>query len=154
MDDQPSGGSGLPPTPGVGTSFRLVRDTPSPDRETEGVLSFGDQTLFTLERPWLGNAEGISCIPEGEYPVALMFSPHFNREMPHLLGVPDRSDILIHWGNFVENTHGCILVGTTRLNGDVLNSVRAFGIFWEWFEPLAKSGPVSLAISSTRNWSA
>jgi uncharacterized protein DUF5675 len=34
--------------------------------------------------------------------------------MPLITGIPNRSEIEIHWGNFVENTRGCILVGTTR----------------------------------------
>ncbi len=34
--------------------------------------------------------------------------------MPLLVGVPGRSGIEIHWGNYVRDFEGCIGVGTTR----------------------------------------
>ena len=52
-----------------------------------------------------------SAIPEGKYRVALSHSKHFNRVLPHILGVPYFSGILIHPGNTIFDTSGCILVG-------------------------------------------
>jgi Steigviridae/Suoliviridae L,D-carboxypeptidase/transpeptidase len=58
--------------------------------------------------------QGSVCIPAGEYRVTIDFSPRFQRPMPRVLNVPGREGILIHWGNYVENTEGCILVGSSR----------------------------------------
>ncbi len=62
---------------------------------------------FTLERPGV-------AIPTGRYKVGLYPSPHFNRLMPILQDVPGRQNILIHWGNYPQNSDGCILVGEQR----------------------------------------
>ena len=68
---------------------------------------------FTLELPLRDGRPG-SAIPVGTYKVGIYPSPHFGRLMPLLEGIPGRSEIEIHWGNDVEDTRGCILVGTTR----------------------------------------
>ena len=154
MDGSQPGGSVPTPEPGARVSFQIVRNTPGPHQDTEGTLSFGDQTLFTLEKPWNSNQRGISCIPEGEYPCIIAPSEHFQRLMPHLLNVPDRDGILIHPANYVSQLEGCIAVGRACVNGVLLNSQVAFEQFWTWFEPQAKQGPVACQISSVRNWSA
>ena len=41
-------------------------------------------------------------------------SPHFKRDLPELLDVPGRDQILIHAGNYVSDSKGCILVGLLR----------------------------------------
>lgn len=78
---------------------------------TLGMVFLNDAFLcFSLERPWMGNQENISCIPDGEYPVSKRQSPKFGPCFA-VDGVKGRSDILIHVGNTVEDSHGCILVG-------------------------------------------
>lgn len=70
----------------------------------------------TLERPWINNASNISCIPEGKYQVEWLersASGKFKRCW-HVTGVEGRFGILIHAGNIVRNTTGCILVGVTH----------------------------------------
>jgi len=64
----------------------------------------------TLELPWLDNSKQISCIPAGTYQVRKHNSPTFGKVF-HVTGVPGRSEILIHKGNFNKDTKGCILVG-------------------------------------------
>lgn len=64
----------------------------------------------TLELPWRDNKNSISCIPEGEYQVVKRTSPKFGRHF-HILGVPGRSYILIHQGNYHSDIRGCVLVG-------------------------------------------
>jgi len=49
--------------------------------------------------------------PAGTYPVKLLFSPKFNRVMPHVMDVPGFDAIEIHNGSLPANTHGCVLLG-------------------------------------------
>lgn len=89
------------------------------DRHTEwatlGRLAIDGETIcHTLERPWLGNKRGVSCIPTGCYIGAIQPSPRFRANLPELLDVPGRSEILIHAGNTADDTEGCILVGMER----------------------------------------
>lgn len=87
----------------------LQRD-PSTEKGTAGKLSVnGEAFCFTLER---GPSDPqFPCIPSGKYAILLQYSPHFARLMPHLQDVPGRTEILIHWGNLVSDSEGCILVG-------------------------------------------
>lgn len=91
----------------------------------------------TIELPWEFNQPKRSCIPEGRYYLKRHESPLVAR-ITHgefswtweVQDVPDRSYILIHPGNTIEDTEGCILPGmsTSTIRGlpAVLNSRRAF----------------------------
>lgn len=79
----------------------------------------------TLENPV--RPEGVkipneTAIPYGTYDVIVNFSPKFKRILPRLLNVPMFDGILIHRGNSVKDTSGCILVGENKVKGMVLNS--------------------------------
>lgn len=63
-----------------------------------------------LERPWLGNARNISCIPLGEYPVVPRYSEKY-REHFLVKDTAPRTYILLHSGNVSTDTLGCILPG-------------------------------------------
>ena len=66
---------------------------------------------ITAERPWMGNARSISCIPTGDYICKRVQSPKFGNTF-EVTNVPDRSHILFHKGNIPEkDSHGCILIG-------------------------------------------
>lgn len=78
--------------------------------------------LQTLERPWIFNERKISCIPTGQYLVKRHVSPKFGQCFK-VQDVKGRSDILVHSGNVVKDTFGCILVGLT--NGSVDDSSSA-----------------------------
>jgi hypothetical protein len=92
----------------------LIRDTQD-EWATLGKLSIDGQHLcHTLERPWLNNKPRVSCIPHGTYHGAIQPSPRFKRDLPELLDVPGRDQILIHVGNTVDDSAGCILVGLER----------------------------------------
>ena len=82
--------------------------------EIRGVMITPTQVLFTLERPWLNNARNISCIPKGKYKVKYLPKSYSGKykKIFHVLKVPGRSGILIHNGNLVTHTKGCILLGT------------------------------------------
>lgn len=65
----------------------------------------------TLEPPVSEHMGTYSAVPAGTYRCVILHSPHFNMPLFHVMDVPGRKDILIHAGNGVEDTHGCILVG-------------------------------------------
>jgi hypothetical protein len=71
-----------------------------------GVLSI----FSTLELPYRENKVQKSCIPTGKYQVvkrwSLKYGSHF-----HILDVTGRSMILIHKGNYYNQTLGCVLIG-------------------------------------------
>ena len=107
---------------------------------TFGVILAEDETPIccTIERPWLNNAPGISCIPVGEYICKKRpSSNHFPYEKYEVTGVPNKTDILFHKGNTIEDSKGCILVvtgpdplGVRKLSGKF--SADAFSIFMRY----------------------
>lgn len=103
-----------------------------PDR-TLGVMLFSapqKRPIYTLERPWKDNEHAVSCIPCGEYVVV----PHDGERFKNcwrLLAVPDRSAILIHVGNTVADTEGCILLGWGQTPFGVYESVKALDMIRE-----------------------
>jgi hypothetical protein len=90
------------------------------DNCTIGKLYYkGEFICYTIERPWLNNEKSVSCIPEGEY----ILEPYESAKHPDCfylgnnnLGVGflethQRTYILIHVGNFVNDIQGCIAPG-------------------------------------------
>lgn len=77
-----------------------------------------------------------TAIPEGIYKVGKRLSPHFGVEVPWIMDVPGFQDVLIHWGNTVASTHGCLVVGLRigQLEGQraVLDSKLA----WDKLAPM------------------
>lgn len=84
---------------------------PSNFSGTFGILTRGGVPLCnTCEDPWNENRPQISCIPAGKYQCV----PHSGTKYKNvwrLENVPGRSAILIHAGNSIEDTRGCLLVG-------------------------------------------
>jgi hypothetical protein len=64
----------------------------------------------SLERPWLDNRKGESCIPAGNYLAKRVISPKFGDTF-EITGVPGRGNILFHAGNIMEDSHGCVILG-------------------------------------------
>ena len=92
---------------------------------TIGELECSDFRCFTLELPWLHNEQNKSCIPAGEYQWEKHQSPS-KGECLLISGVPGRTWILLHLGNFTRDTQGCILVGDgiVHIDGDNVADVR------------------------------
>lgn len=104
---------------------------PSTEKSTPGILSIASSPFCnTLELPVRDGLPG-SAIPPGTYRVEEYSSPHFARQMPLIVGIPGRSGIEIHYGNFADETRGCILVGFMTLPNAVLHSRLAFDELWE-----------------------
>ena len=98
----------------MGKHLELVRDKQDEWATLGRLFVDGEYLCRTLERPWLNNQRSVSCIPTGAYHGAIQPSPRFRRDLPELLDVPGRSQILFHAGNTPEDTEGCILVGMER----------------------------------------
>ena len=104
------------------------------EKETFGVLTFGEFTCYTVERPWKDNAPFISCIPNGRYHLHSYQSNRFGNSVIIYGGsvspYPDpdfeRSGILIHPANIADELQGCIALGdrfgTVHGENAVLNS--------------------------------
>lgn len=104
------------------------------NNKTNGVLFYkGKFIAYTLEDKfrYIKNIDGSisqsdvkvngdTCIKYGQYELVLNYSTRFKRLMPRLLNVPNFRGILIHGGNTILNTEGCILIGERKkLNGDI-----------------------------------
>lgn len=113
-------------------SFVLLRVAKIEDG-TFGVLKDGEIPFcLTVERPWLNNERGKSCIPVGTYICRRVNSPKFGNTF-EICDVPNRSAILFHKGNLYIDSHGCVVVGEQfEPLGDknaVLASGKAFAEF-------------------------
>ena len=79
---------------------------------------------YTEELPWKNNEPGESCIPLGVYSCTAHNSPNHPNTW-EVNGVEGRSAILIHTGNTMKDTEGCILVGLIKGAQGVYSSVAA-----------------------------
>ena len=112
--------------------LNLIRDTFT-DNSTIGRLYLGDEFLcYTLENCWKDNKKRISCIPEGRYELTTKEYGRFYDRYGHPIikivegTVPNRSEILIHKGNYPKDTLGCILLGSTKGTDFVGNSSKTY----------------------------
>lgn len=93
----------------------LVRTVSTP-AVTLGSIVDDDGTMLvpaTLELPWRENQSEISCIPNGDYEAAYREHPKHGW-CYEILNVPDRTSILIHAGNTVADSEGCVITGMRR----------------------------------------
>lgn len=97
------------------------------DRGVRGRLYLRDHTLETLELPWRNNAREISCIPLGEYTCHDYHSARFGKTIA--LGVTGRTGILLHTGNTIADSRGCILLGSTVSESGIAGSRKAMDLF-------------------------
>ncbi|MBR4405970.1 MAG: hypothetical protein IKW84_08860 [Bacteroidaceae bacterium] len=100
---------------------------------TIGVLSLdGVRLCNMLEPPCNGCHHGVTAIPKGTYEIDMtIVSPKYKERVwskpyggivPTLMDVPGRDRILIHPGNTINDTDGCLLPGENREVGKVLDS--------------------------------
>jgi hypothetical protein len=113
-----------------------------------GILFYDDQDtskyLHTIERPYLNNRQNVSSIPLGQYRVYRRTSPKLSRITRDKytdsvsVTVFGRSYIMFHNGNTVDDTEGCIILGTSlgyiANKWAVVNSMDALDIFQEFMD--------------------
>lgn len=113
-------------------NFKLPRVSHHTDGTFGVLLDENTPFCLTLERPWANNEVGRSCIPAGIYVCRRIQSPKFGNTF-EVTNVPDRTAILFHKGNLMDDSHGCIILGEQYepLNGKnaVLSSGKAFDEF-------------------------
>lgn len=91
---------------------------PGDSEGTFGMIHAEGRPMWvTLERP-PGANKPMSCIPAGVYDAQPFTSPTKGKVFL-LQNVPGRTMIEIHPGNTIDDTQGCILVGTAygQVNG-------------------------------------
>ena len=95
---------------------------------TPGILTVtaGSHSLrgVTLELPDRRNAPNVSRVPAGTYSGGVQHSERLGNVV-RLYDVPGRSNILIHAGNTVQDTEGCILPGELAGRDTVARSRNA-----------------------------
>ena len=123
----------------------LLKRVLTSDKQTLGTLYLLDNynavidSWYTLELPDKQNKRRVSRIPEGSYKCKKHKSPRFGITL-WLQDVPNRSEILIHKGNFYTSILGCILIGTDirDINNDgykdVVNSRNAMKYLLSYLE--------------------
>ena len=94
----------------------LFRDTRRSDVTLGEMITDRKNWYQILEPPWLNNQSNISCIPPGTYRCEFMAQSASGKykNVYWLRGVPSRSGILIHSGNVVDHTLGCLIIGERR----------------------------------------
>lgn len=112
----------------------------------------GEPACYTLEdvvRPTgAPKVFGQTAIPSGTYSVIITHSPHFGRDLPLLVNVPNFEGVRIHPGNTAADTEGCILVGMDRLVDSIGRSRIAFdALFPKIQQAIARGELVSIQVS-------
>ena len=74
---------------------------------------------------------GHPCIQAGAFQVVLTMSPHLGYVCPEVLGVPGRTSIRWHIGNYPKDVLGCCVVGTEVGKDCVAHSKVAFDALME-----------------------
>lgn len=87
-----------------------------------------------------------TAIPYGRYRITLKVqSPKYSKKkqyekcngyLPRLLNVPCFEGVLLHIGNFPQDSAGCILLGKNEIKGAVVNSTT---YFWKLYDILKKA---------------
>lgn len=114
------------------------------NNSTIGSLSIdGVFFCYTLEdkvRENEAKVYGETAIPYGEFEVAITYSEHFQRMLPLLMQVAGFEGVRIHWGNKAKDTDGCILVGATKGQDFIGNSIATFQALYDRLYDAWKAG--------------
>lgn len=110
-------------------NLKILRETFNKDCTIGKLYVNGFFQCFTLEDVCREDTPGTwtqslkvhakTAIPYGTYKVVVDFSQRFQKNLPHLLDVPDFVGVRIHSGNTDKDTEGCILVGEAKAANNV-----------------------------------
>jgi hypothetical protein len=90
---------------------------------------------------------GLTAIPRGTYNLIISFSNRFQKYLPEIQKVAGFEGIRIHAGNKAEDSHGCILLGTTKGSNFVGASVLAMNKFMAELKRVEKKEKITIVIS-------
>ncbi len=78
-----------------------------------GLRNYRFDTLEPRAINWARDPKiaGQTAIPTGRYRIRFRWSERYQRLMPFLTDVPHFEGIMLHTGNTVDDTEGCILIG-------------------------------------------
>jgi len=99
---------------------------------TPGRFRFGRMDVgYALELPWRENKTDVSCIPLGQYELAITPSQKFfGREVVEVLNVPNRSGVRMHPANWIAQLQGCIAPATELvIRGKTFMAVSSTAIY-------------------------
>lgn len=85
----------------------------------DGIGVYGHLEIPRYERDAysLGTIENAATlIPDGKYPLRKTWSPRFRKNMPEIIGIPERDGIRIHQGTRPSHSTGCVLVSPFGLS--------------------------------------
>ena len=129
----------------------LLCDTLEPP--SHGLTSATDpKTIRDIKRL------GRSAIPAGVYRLVLGYSPRFSPRpfykscggglVPRLLNVSGFEGVLIHCGNTVVDTCGCILVGRRADSSTLIQSQKTYGLLMRqyWLPASKRDEPMFIEI--------
>ena len=128
----------------------LLCDTLEPP--SHGLTSATDpKTIRDIKRL------GRSAIPAGVYRLVLGYSPRFSPRpfyktcgglVPRLLNVSGFDGVLIHCGNTVADTCGCILVGRRADSSTLVQSQKTYGLLMRqyWLPASKRDEPMFIEI--------
>lgn len=89
---------------------------------------------------------GLTAIPRGIYKLVLSFSNRFQKYLPEIQNVKGFEGIRIHAGNKAADSHGCILLGTTKGTDFVGASVAAMTKFMAELKRVEKTEKITIEI--------
>lgn len=110
--------------------YRIAKN----DKYTIGRLFYqGGYICDTLEPPVRDKyILGCSAVPPDSYTLSVdVYSPKFKMNCPRIIDFSLSRNILIHVGNSITDTEGCILVGFNRARGLLSSSKACFDYLYQ-----------------------
>lgn len=118
-------------------------------RPSNRLCTRGDITIYTSKFQTLEPSQPI--IPCGAYLLRLSHSPSFSSKYPYnkvldgnvpeVIGIKGHSGVRIHVGNYPSDTKGCILLGLSGTDSQVVDSAIAYKNFCSIISKLLIDNP-------------